>query len=77
MAAIVATLLYWPLGLVAALGLYLAGIPLEAFLSFGGEFNPAVGMLFWYAITFVVALVYAAIVFPWDMRQDFSGPPKG
>ena len=76
MAAIVATLLYWPLGLVAALALYLAAIPFEAFLTFGGALNRPSGMLAWWLIVFVVALVYAAIVFPWDMRQDFNGPPR-
>lgn len=77
MAAIVATLLYWPLGIVAAIALHLAGIPFEAFLSFGGAVHQAVGMLLWWLIAFVVAFVYAAIVFPWDIQQDFSGPPKG
>jgi hypothetical protein len=72
MAAIVATLIYWPLGLVLALVLMWAGIPLEAFLTFGGAVHEFAGMAAYWVIVFVAALAYASFVFPWDVKQSFD-----
>ena len=66
MAAVVATLLYWPLVLVVALGLRFFGIPPERIATFDGTFNLLVGLVAWWLLAFAVACVYAATVFPWD-----------
>ncbi|MGQ0656276.1 MAG: hypothetical protein ACT4P4_29140 [Betaproteobacteria bacterium] len=71
MAAIVASMLYWPIGIALALLLALAGIPLRALLTFGDNMAPYFGMLAWWLIAFVLALVYAALVFPWGVHGDF------
>ena len=73
-AAIVATLCYWPVGIVIALVLALLGVPLDSFLSFGGALNRFVGMAAWWLIFFAPALVYAALVFPWEQAHGF--PPE-
>ena len=71
MAAIVASMLYWPVGIVLALLLAIAGIPLRALLTFGDSMAPYFGMLAWWLIAFVLALAYAALVFPWGIHGDF------
>lgn len=71
MAAIVATLLYFPIGIVLALGLSLFGVPLHSMLTFGGLLGMAAGVIAWWLIAFAAALTYAAFVFPWDVKQGF------
>jgi hypothetical protein len=75
MAAIVATLCYWPVGIAAALVLGGLGVPLDAWLTFGGAFNRYAGMALWWLVVFAPALVYAAFVFPWDETRGFPPPP--
>jgi hypothetical protein len=65
MAAIVATLVYLPAGLVLPLLLELFGISIDAVVTFGGFFNFLPGMLVWWLVVFAVACIYTACVFPW------------
>jgi hypothetical protein len=73
MAAIVATLLYFPVGLVLALALAFFGVPLAAFVTFGGALGTYAGMLAWWLVVFVPTLVYAAFAFPWPHTEGFDG----
>ena len=66
MAAIVATMLYLPLGATLALGLRLFGVSLYAFVTFGGALNTLAGLAAWWLIAFAGAGVYAAYAFPWE-----------
>ena len=65
MAAIVATLAYWPLGIAIALLLALFGVSIDAVATFGGRFNTFFGLFAWWLITFAGACIYAACAFPW------------
>jgi len=71
MAAIVATLCYWPIGIAIALLLALLGLPLDAFVTFGGALNRYAGMAAWWLVFFAPALVYAALVLPWEQTRGF------
>jgi hypothetical protein len=63
MAAIVTTLLWLPAGALLALVAYgLFGTTLRDFLSFDGTFHPALGLVAWWAISFVPAYAYAVLV---------------
>ena len=73
MAAIVATLLYLPLGAILALGLGLFSVPVESLVTFGGLLGMAAGVIAWWLLAFAAALTAAAFVFPWDVKQ---GVPK-
>jgi len=74
MAALVATLFYFPIGLALALGFRLLAFPFAAFLSFGGALNLLVGLAVWWLLFFAGALVYAACLFPWG--DKVLGWPK-
>lgn len=74
MAAIVATLLYFPVGLALALMLRVAGVSFDAFLTFGGAFHMFVGIVVWWFLAFAGASVYAACLFPWG--DKVLGWPK-
>lgn len=65
MAAIVATLLYWPAGVVAGALLGLLGVPIDSFVTFGGAINRFAGLAAWWLIAFAAALAYASVAFPW------------
>lgn len=75
MAAIVATLVYLPLGIVVALILRLSGVPFDALLTFGGALHEVSGLLLWWAIAFAGAFGYAAWMFPWGDKV-FAWPSK-
>jgi hypothetical protein len=66
MAAIVATLTYVPLCLMAALGFRLLGGSIEGILTFGGALHVVLGVLAWWVIFFAAACAYAAWMYPWD-----------
>lgn len=72
MAAIVATLCYWPLGIAMGLVLALLGVPVDAFVTFGGALSRYAGMAAWWLIIFAPALVYAALVYPWEQTRGFA-----
>ena len=71
MAAIVATLLFVPLGAVLALALSLFSVSVHDLLTFGGVLGIAAGVVAWWLIAFAAALTYAAFVFPWDVKHGF------
>jgi hypothetical protein len=68
MGAIVATLLYWPLGIAAALVLALLGVSFSAVVTFGGALNTLLGLFAWWLLAFVAACAYAAFAFPWGEK---------
>lgn len=74
MAAIVATLLYFPLGLVAALVLQVLGISFAAFVTFNAALTSWMGLLLWWLLLFAGACIYAACLFPWG--DEVHGWPK-
>jgi hypothetical protein len=74
MAAIVATLCYFPIGIAIALALAWLGVPLDAWLTFGGAVNRYAGMALWWLVFFAPALAYAALVFPWEETRGFPPP---
>ena len=65
MAAIVATLVYWPASIALALLLNVFGVSLDAVATFGGAFNMPVGLFVWWLLAFAGSCIYAACVFPW------------
>ena len=71
MAAIVATLLYLPLGAILALALSLFSVSVEDLVTFGGLLGTAAGAVAWWLVAFGAALTYAAFVFPWNVKQGF------
>jgi hypothetical protein len=66
MGAVVATMLYWPIGIGIVLLLALFGIPLDTVVTFGGTFGTLAGLFAWWLLAFVGALAYAACAFPWE-----------
>lgn len=72
MGAIVASLLYFPVGAALALLFALMGVSLHAFVTFGGALRTLPGMLAWWLLDFTAALVYAACVFPWSAKPGRS-----
>lgn len=70
MAAIVAAALYVPLaGLLALLAFVLFGLSLQDFITFGGRLGLLDGLVAWWAVMLVPALVYAACAMPWAPRE--------
>lgn len=65
MAAVVATLAYFPVCIAAVLLLRAVGVSFEAALTLGAALPPALGMLAWWLFVFVGACGYAAWLFPW------------
>ena len=64
-AAIVATLLYFPVGLGLVLLLRIVGIGFETLATFGGVLGVFPGLVLWWLVFFAGALAYAAWLFPW------------
>ena len=75
MAAIVATLVYVPLGIVLVLVLRVAGVAFEASVTFGGTFGVLTGLAVGWLLVFAGAAAYAACVFPWGDKV-FAWPRK-
>lgn len=70
MAAIVTTALFVPVGaIVALLASGLFRVSFHALVTFGGGLPAVAGLAAWWLILFVPALVYAACVMPWPMRD--------
>ena len=70
MAAIVATLLWLPVGaLLAWLSFGILDISPHAFVTFGDALNRFQGLLAWWAFGFLAALAYVAFLLPWDRKQ--------
>jgi hypothetical protein len=65
MAAIVATLLCLPVGAVLAVLTYLfLDVPMQSILTFGGALHAVAGLLAWWTVAFVAAVVYAVFAMP-------------
>jgi hypothetical protein len=62
MAAIVTTLAYLPVGaLVAILAFGAFDVPLHSLLTFGGQIHIVAGLVLWWGIAYLPALLYAAV----------------
>jgi len=68
MAALVATLLYFPVGLAIAVPLRLLGVPFEASVTFGDALSVLAGLAAWWLLFYAAALIYAACLFPWGEK---------
>jgi hypothetical protein len=68
MSAIVASLLYLPVGIALALVFALFGVSLEALVTFGDTFNIYSGLFAWWLLTFGGACIYAVCAFPWEEK---------
>jgi hypothetical protein len=69
MAAIVASALYVPLaGLLALAAFVVFGIALTDFITFGGTLGLLEGLVAWWALMLVPAIVYAAYAMPWESK---------
>lgn len=65
MAAIVTTLMCWPVGaLLALLCFAVLGVSFHSFVTFGDTFNALAGLLVWWTIGFLPAFAYAAFILP-------------
>ena len=70
MAAIVTSTLFVPVGaLLIWLSFAFFGVSLRALVTFGSLITALEGLLAWWALLFLPALVYAACVMPWSVRE--------
>ena len=70
MAAIVTSTLFVPVGaLLIWLSFAFFGVSLRAVVPFGSLLTALGGLLAWWALLFLPALVYAACVMPWSVRE--------
>ena len=70
MAAIVTSALFVPVGaLLIWVSVALFGVSLRAVVTFGSLLTALEGLLAWWALLFLPALVYAACVMPWSARE--------
>jgi hypothetical protein len=70
MAAIVATLAWVPAGAVLAVLLLFFGSSLHAFITFGGAINGFLGAAAWWIAGFILALVYAVWLLPYERGES-------
>ena len=75
MAALVATLAYFPLGLGLAFLFRIAGVAFEPLITFGGILGTLVGLIAWWLLVFTGAFMYATFMFPWG-DKEFGWPRK-
>ena len=71
MAAVVAAVLYSPLAIALGVFLGVCGVPLDAFMTFGGAVNRYAGVLAWAFVAFALALAHVALAFPWAHTRGF------
>ena len=70
MAAIVTSTLFVPVGaLLIWLSFAFFGVSLRAVVTFGSLLTALEGLSAWWALLFLPALVYAACVMPWSVRE--------
>ena len=70
MAAIVTSALFVPVGaLLIWPSFALFGASLRVVVTFGSLLSALEGLLAWWALLFLPALVYAACVMPWSARE--------
>lgn len=70
MTAVVAMMLYWPIGILLAVICALIGFPFNSLVTFGGALGTVAGMAAWWLLIYALTLPYAAFVFPWDAKAD-------
>jgi hypothetical protein len=70
MAAIVASLLYWPAAIAIVIGFALFGVPAETVVTAGGTLGVFTGMAALWLVLFTLVLPYAVWVFPWNVKLD-------
>jgi len=68
MGAVVATLMFLPIGVALAMVLGLFGYSLESVVTFGGAFNIVLGLVAWWLLIFGGSCIYAACAFPWEEK---------
>ncbi len=68
MSAIVASLLYLPVGIALALVFALFGVSLESLVTFDDRFSISSGLFAWWLLTFGGACIYAVCAFPWEEK---------
>jgi hypothetical protein len=68
MSAVVATLMYLPVGIAVAMVFGLFGFSLESVVTFGGALNIYSGLFAWWLLVFGGACIYAACAFPWEEK---------
>ena len=75
MAAVVATM-WFPLGaLIAGLASVLLDLRIHAVMTFGERVHAAAGLVLWWLIVLLPALVYAAVFMPsWGKETTATGP---
>ena len=74
MAAIVASMVYFPLGALLALGACLAGVGFTGFVTFGDTVGFFAGAGLWWLVFCAGALIYAVCLFPWG--DEVLGWPR-
>lgn len=63
MAALVASLLYCPVGgVLAFLCFAVMGVSFHSFVTFGDTFKPLAGLLLWWVVGFLPAFAYATLM---------------
>jgi hypothetical protein len=66
MAAVVTTLLFWPIGALLALACFLVlGISLESLVTLGDTFYAWAGLFVWWSIGYLPAFAYSAYMTRW------------
>lgn len=66
MAAVVTTLMGGPVAALLALFCFaFLGIAFEAFGTFGGSMHGFLGLLAWWGLAFIPALIYSVFFMPW------------
>ena len=66
MAAVVTTMLFWPIGALLALACFLVlGIPVESLVTLGHTFYAWAGLLVWWAIGYLPAFAYSVYMTHW------------
>ncbi len=68
MSAVVATLMYLPVGIAVAMVFGLLGFSLESVVTFGGALNIYSGLFAWWLLVFGGACIYAMCAFPWEEK---------
>ena len=78
MAAIVATLVFLPLGFAVVGVLRLFGVAFDAVVTFNGSVHAALGLVAWWLLAFAGAWGYTACMYPWeDDGLPWQGREKG
>ncbi len=68
MSAVVATLMYLPVGIALAMVFGLFGVSLESVVTFGGALNVYSGLFAWWLLVFGGSGIYATCAFPWEEK---------